>query len=312
MSSFYSSQLDEDEGSFMAHAASNSMPDNARLSPPPTGMAPAVAPRAIATRTHGRRHGPITRVVSPSDIGQLIKPFVFLDYFDFQPTGDPLFGMHPHSGIATFTVLLSGDMRYEDTTGASGELSEGSLEWMSAGSGVWHDGSPSSLSTFRGYQIWVALPPEREIGAAESRYLAPWQVPRIGAARLLLGSYEGVESAVPAPAGMNCLHVCLSPGESWRYQPPAGHDVAWAHVHRGALRVAGARLQDELAVFEPGEQVLEFVAEGGTEFIVASAAKHPHDLVLGRYSVHTSDETLRQGEAQIESIGRQLRARGRI
>src|SRR5688572_30216941 len=76
--------------------------------------------RRVVARTRGRSHGPITRIVSPSDIGELTKPFVFLDYFDFKPTGDALFPMHPHSGIATITVLLSGNLHYEDTTGASG------------------------------------------------------------------------------------------------------------------------------------------------------------------------------------------------
>ncbi|MFM2035450.1 MAG: hypothetical protein RL459_715, partial [Pseudomonadota bacterium] len=36
--------------------------------------------RQITTRTPGRRHGPITRLMSPGDIGQLTKPFIFLDY----------------------------------------------------------------------------------------------------------------------------------------------------------------------------------------------------------------------------------------
>jgi redox-sensitive bicupin YhaK (pirin superfamily) len=278
----------------------------------PAVLTPTPLPRAIAMRTRGRRHGPITRVVSPSDIGELIKPFVFLDYFDFKPTGAPLFGMHPHSGIATFTVLLSGDMQYEDTTGASGVLGGGSLEWMSAGNGVWHNGSPQGRTPFRGYQIWLSLPPDRENGEPESQYLAPERVAHVGAARVLLGTYETAQSPVPAPAGINCLHVSLASGDSWRYQPPAGHTVAWTHVHRGTLEVAGERLEGELAVFEPGEQALEFVADGDCEFLVASAVKHPHDLVLGRYSVHTSGEALRRAETQIESIGRQLRASGRI
>jgi hypothetical protein len=38
--------------------------------------------RQIALRTRGRSHGSLTRLVSPGDIGELIKPFVFLDYFD--------------------------------------------------------------------------------------------------------------------------------------------------------------------------------------------------------------------------------------
>ena len=41
-------------------------------------------PHQIVDRTHGRRHGPITRLISPSDLGQSLKPFVFLDLFDIE------------------------------------------------------------------------------------------------------------------------------------------------------------------------------------------------------------------------------------
>src|SRR5712664_800609 len=38
--------------------------------------------RRIVHRTRGNRHGPISRLMSPSDLGELVKPFVFLDLFD--------------------------------------------------------------------------------------------------------------------------------------------------------------------------------------------------------------------------------------
>src|ERR1700726_4601239 len=91
--------------------------------------------RRIAFRTSGSQHGPITRLVSPSDVGELIKPFVFLDHFDLQAPGREWFGIHPHSGIATFTLMLNGSVAYEDTTGKSGVLPAGGLEWMRAGGG---------------------------------------------------------------------------------------------------------------------------------------------------------------------------------
>jgi hypothetical protein len=40
--------------------------------------------------------------------------------------------------------------------------------------------------------------------------------------------------------------------------------------------------------------------------------KHPHDLVLGYYSVHTSAQALAAGEAEIQRIGERLRASGRL
>jgi redox-sensitive bicupin YhaK (pirin superfamily) len=268
--------------------------------------------RGIVTKTRGRGHGPITRIVSPGDIGELIKPFVFLDHFDFVSTGAPMFPMHPHSGIATITVLLKGQLHYEDSTGASGTLAAGGVEWMRAGNGVWHTGHPLGTEKFTGYQVWVALPAELENGTAQSRYLAPETVPRIGAARVVLGSYDGAVSSVPAPAGMNLLHVHLQDGQHWDYQPPIGHTVAWTHVHQGSLAVSDDLLSNELAVFSESGEALEFVAHGETDFIVASAVRHPHDLVLGYYSVHTSHQALEQGEAEIKRIGQQLRNEGRI
>ena len=63
------------------------------------GLSPQVVTtgRRIALTTRGRRHGPITRLVSPSDIGEMIKPFVFLDHAEVAPRPGPLFGIHVSS-----------------------------------------------------------------------------------------------------------------------------------------------------------------------------------------------------------------------
>jgi len=72
----------------------------------------------IAKRTRGQKHGPITRLMSPSDFGRFLKPFVFLDLVDNHGTPFTGFGLHAHSGIATVTYIAEGSVRYEDTNGA--------------------------------------------------------------------------------------------------------------------------------------------------------------------------------------------------
>ena len=273
---------------------------------------PLRATRTIIARTAGRQHGPVNRLFSPGDLGSRLKPFVFLDYFEMSAHSEMRFAMHPHSGIATTTILLNGEIRYEDTTGASGVISSGSVEWMNAGGGVWHDGYPEGRTPVRGYQLWTALPSELELGEPNSQYLRAGEIPITGPARIILGRYENVRSPVSAPPGINYLHVRLTRGERWRYVPPAGHVVAWLSVQRGALHFADQRIYAELAVFSESEDVLEFIADGDAEFVLGSALPHRHELSLGYYSVHTSDEALRAGETRIAELGEQLRRSGRI
>jgi redox-sensitive bicupin YhaK (pirin superfamily) len=271
----------------------------------------SASPRGIAFRTSGRRHGPITRLVSPSDVGELIKPFVFLDHGEIVPTGGPLFGIHPHSGIATLTVVLAGGIAYEDTTGKKGEVAAGGLEWMKAGNGVWHDGGALEGEPMRFYQLWVALPASEENAPAESQYIAPDAVQEDGPVRVILGRFGSAGSPIRAPAGIDYFHVRLKDGQRWRYAPPAGHTVAWLSVDRGRLRSPETVGEGELLVFAESDGAIEVQADGATSFVFGAAIKHPHPLVLGYYSVHTSAEALAQGEAEIQRIGRRLRAEGR-
>ncbi len=99
--------------------------------------------------------------MSPSDFGEILKPFVFLDLFDHQ--GAPLdVGLHSHSGIATVTYVAEGAVSYITPDNVKGTLPAGGVEWMQAGRGMWH-------------------------GGGVSIYQAPQDVPEDGSARVLLG-----------------------------------------------------------------------------------------------------------------------------
>ncbi|HTF65125.1 MAG TPA: pirin family protein [Edaphobacter sp.] len=266
----------------------------------------------IAKRTRGQSHGPVTRLMSPSDFGRLLKPFVFLDLVDNRGKPFPGFGLHPHSGIATLTYIAEGSVRYEDTNGATGLLTAGGLEWMRAAGGVWHGGGAGEPGRTRGFQLWIALPPELELGPSESVYLAPEVIPHDGPARVLLGSYGTATSSINAPSPMNYLAVRLKAGECWSYQPHAGHTVLWTAVGIGSVLVPDELQQGELVAFRPSSAAIEFEAQSDAEFVVGSAVPHDHDLVLGSHSVHTSAGALREAEARISAIQTRLIQQGRL
>jgi redox-sensitive bicupin YhaK (pirin superfamily) len=160
--------------------------------------------------------------------------------------------------------------------------------------------------TGRGYQLWVALPRELELAPARSEYVDVSEVPGDGRVRVLLGAHGARKSRIVEPSPMTYLHVRLEDGETWAHQPAPGHDIAWLAVNAGKLHVAGAVLEREMAVFEEGNDPLELRAEGATELVLGTATKHPHPLVCGYYSVHTSAEALEEGEAGIRRVAEAL------
>jgi redox-sensitive bicupin YhaK (pirin superfamily) len=269
-------------------------------------LAPAKSPpprlaRPIMRRTRGRTHGPVTRLMSPSDFGEILKPFVFLDFFDYE--GPPFNGpLHPHSGIATLSYVAEGAVSYIDPHGVRGTLSAGGVEWMQAGRGMWHGGGLDKAGRMRGFQLWLALPPELELGPTISLYQEPDDVPQNGPARILLGGYGSAVNTIVAPSPINYLAVRLKAGERWGYTPATGHTVLWAAIASGVLSAPDELRHGDLAAFEPSSEAVEFEALTDTEFVLGSAAPHKHDLVLGYYSVHTTPEALRDGEAYISSI----------
>lgn len=274
----------------------------------------SILSRKVVYRTRGHGHGPITRLMSPGDLGQHLKPFVFLDIVQIDDMANtPRMGLHPHSGIATVTVFAKGNMRFDDGEGHSGILGYGAVEWMRAGRGVWHgqEMAPGTSRGVVGFQLWLALPPELEIGTPDGQFIEATDMPAAGPERLILGQYNGMTSPVRAPAGINYLMVTLQPGQTWRYDTPVGHTVGWMAVALGQVSIDDRIDAGEMAVLDASDGPIVLQATGSQEtvFIVGTAVPHSHPLHLGNYSVHTSRESLAIGEAHIMDLRQKLIAR---
>jgi redox-sensitive bicupin YhaK (pirin superfamily) len=255
--------------------------------------------------------------MSPSDLGSVLKPFVFLDIFDADKSTVRAMAdmpIHPHSGIATVTVITEGHMKYDDPVAGSGALAYGGVEWMRAGGGVWHgkEMSPGHVPRIQGFQLWVALRPDLENSEPQSRYIPAEQMGIAGPAYVIVGNHEGVQSPVLAPDGINYLLVTLRPDENWMYRPPAGHSVAWLALAKGALQAGTSKITaGEMAIFQYGEEPIAVRPDGKEAvFVLGSAVPHPYPLHLGNYSVHTSSDALSAGEKRITELHRRLEEAG--
>jgi redox-sensitive bicupin YhaK (pirin superfamily) len=84
-----------------------------------------------------------------------------------------------------------------------------------------------------------------------------------GPARVIAGEYGGVKSIVESPRDITYLDVRLKAGERWAFHPTEGHDVAWIASHQGIVTTPEQVSMGEVAVFEKGDQAIEFLSTLG-------------------------------------------------
>ena len=96
-----------------------------------------------------------------------MSPFFLMDYnskIEFAPRNEPRgVGVHPHRGFETVTIAYHGRIAHHDSSGNSGIISDGDVQWMTAASGLLHKEYHEQQFSRQGglfqmVQLWVNLP----------------------------------------------------------------------------------------------------------------------------------------------------------
>jgi redox-sensitive bicupin YhaK (pirin superfamily) len=162
----------------------------------------------------------------PSRVSPSVGPFVFVDHAG--PTDlEPGHGLdvlpHPHTGLATVTYLLEGDLVHRDSLGSHQVIRPGDVDWMTAGRGIVHSERTRpdlrrAGSRLNALQIWVALPLAHEETEPEFHHHPSETLPSFGIEtariRALAGSAYGYTSPIHTFSRMFFLDVALPAGSS--------------------------------------------------------------------------------------------------
>src|SRR5450759_818948 len=139
-----------------------------------------------------------------------MSPFFMMDYnskIDFSPRENPRgVGVHPHRGFETVTIAYHGKVAHHDSTGNSGVISEGDVQWMTAASGILHkeyheEEFSKKGGPFQMIQLWVNLPAKDKMSkpkyqAITNDQLGKYQLDNGGVVEVIAGEFKGVEGAV--------------------------------------------------------------------------------------------------------------------
>ncbi|HEY1656208.1 MAG TPA: pirin family protein [Candidatus Tumulicola sp.] len=240
-----------------------------------------------------------------------LDPFLLLDEFRSDEAADYIAGFpeHPHRGFETVTYMLAGRMRHGDNQGNSGLLTAGSVQWMTAGSGILHSEMPEQENGLLwGFQLWVNLPAHRKMTAPRYQDIAPDRIAeseRDGTrVRVLAGDWNGLSGPVKAPdTEAIYLDVVLAAGASFETALPPDH-TAFAYAYDGAAefgRESRAVERGELAVLSRGETIRVHASNAARFILVAGkplrepVARHGPIVMNTQTELRQAFEDLRTG-----------------
>jgi len=136
-------------------------------------------------------------------------PFLLFDDFRNERPEDYQAGFpwHPHRGIETITYVLSGRVEHSDSLGNSGVLEAGSVQWMTAGSGIMHQEMPSgnAQGQMHGFQLWANLPGALKMTAPRYQDVPARDIPEVTdddgtRVRVIVGEFWGQRGPVDGVA----------------------------------------------------------------------------------------------------------------
>ena len=156
-----------------------------------------------------------------------IDPFLFLNHHGPQKYGPGNkglpFGPHPHRGFETLTFILKGDLVHWDTGGGKNRISEGGIQWMTAGRGLVHAEISSEEFKQNGgiveiIQIWLNLPAKLKMTEPKYVGLQKDKIPIAKfddgkvTANIISGKWDSIEGPVKSDTDIQIAEIDLKKG----------------------------------------------------------------------------------------------------
>lgn len=218
--------------------------------------------------------------------GNEFDPFLLLDYagpHEFAPSnGRRGVDVHPHKGFETVTILYQGELAHRDSSGGSGHLGPGDVQWMTAGNGIVHEEFHSERFTRYGgtlemVQLWVNLPAKHKSTPPNYQDVRDERIPRVtherdaGEVRVIAGDFNGTQGAAQTFTPINVWDVQLNAGSAAELTVPEGHTCVLI-VQKGGLSANGNPLSAvELAQFERNGSSIALETQSASRILLLTA-----------------------------------------
>jgi hypothetical protein len=192
----------------------------------------------------------------------LSDPFLLFDDFrnDIPEHYAKGFPWHPHRGIETITYVLEGEVEHGDSLGNTGTLGAGSVQWMTAGSGIMHQEMPrgNAKGQMHGFQLWANLPSSLKMTTPRYQDIAGSDVEEIidddgTRVKIVIGNFWGKKGPVDGIAADPLFLDISMPPNTKKSFPVETYARTFAYIFGGsgtfrdASNPVGVKVEKEFA-----------------------------------------------------------------
>ena len=235
-----------------------------------------------------------------------ISPFLMLDFnaeYDFGPT-EKLRGVdvHPHKGFETVTIAYKGSVAHYDSSGNSGVINPGDVQWMTAGAGILHKEYHEKEFSKKGgpfemVQLWVNLPKKDKQTPAHYQAITLDQMGKIelpgnsGLINVIAGKFNDVTGPANTYSPVNLFDIKLKKNGEVSTNITEGHNTALLVIN-GSIEVNGEKAAEHSFVLfkNEGEEISLKGLEDSVVLLLSGEPINEPIASYGPFVMNTQDE----------------------
>ncbi len=209
-------------------------------------MKRTISQQVTGYRTQDGAGVSLVRVLSGSTV-ESYDPILMLDSFDSLNPKDYAAGfpMHPHRGIETVSLISRGNMMHRDS------LSDGEVQWMTAGSGILDEEMLPASERMLGVQLWLNMPAKDKMAPPEYHSIKKDSIKEIeiedGTLRLISGTYKDHKGFQSKYLPLDYYHILLNAKGKLTIEMDESKSVM-VFLLLGDAKVAGEEVKEKTAV----------------------------------------------------------------
>ncbi len=194
----------------------------------------------------------LVRVLGNSTI-ETYDPILMLDSFDSTSPEEYAAGfpMHPHRGIETISLVVNGKMVHKDSLGNEDGITDGEVQWMTAGSGILHEEKLPASDKLLGVQLWLNMPSKYKMASPEYHSIKKEEIKEIpidgGILRLISGQYKEHKGFMGKYLPLDYYHIILKENSKFTIETEENKSVL-IFLLFGDAKVAGEVISEKTAV----------------------------------------------------------------